>query len=91
MSRALVVDGAGEELLAGTRLACSSTVARVGATVPMISMTRRNGALSPTKARAERILRISRRKVSFSRRRRTTSSAWCTAISSVSARIGLVR
>ncbi len=69
----------------------SSTVALVGATVPMVSMTRRNGWLSPTSARVLRNRLISRRNCSFSRRSRTTSSACVTAISSVSGRIGLVR
>jgi hypothetical protein len=69
----------------------SSTVAREAATVATTSMARRNASLSPTRVRRPRILTISRRNVSFCRRRRTTSSAWRTAISSVSAWIGLVR
>ena len=66
-------------------------MARVGATAAIVSMTRRNAGLSPISAREPRSCRISLRKDSFSRRRRITSSAWLTAISSVSGRTGLVR
>ena len=68
----------------------SNTVARVGAAVATVLRTRRIAGLSPMICRSFRNSITSRRSRSFSRRSRTTSSAWLTASSSCSGRTGLV-
>ena len=68
----------------------SSTVARVGAAIDTVCMSRRIDGLSPRICRSLRSSITSRRSAAFSRRRRTNSSAWSTASSSCCGRTGFV-